>query len=455
MGRIGQRARLGAVVALTAGLSAAAAAATLIGGGSELKAFPGAEGFGADTAGGRGGRVIEVTNLDDSGPGSFRAAVEASGPRIVVFRVAGTITLQTRITVDQPFLTIAGQSAPGEGITLRSAPSNPKGTMYITTHDVVLRYLRLRPGTPNTKTDSHDALTVWNDEDRDLGAFNVVVDHCSFSWAVDENLATYHNARDITFSWNIVSESLSYSEHPQGEHSKGFHLSGDGSGNITAHHNLLAHNEDRNPQPTNPGVLDFRNNVVYNYGEHAMVVSDSKGKPSVNVVGNYYRPGPDSSDDAYPLAKYDGSGDGHGYYVAANVGSHDGDEVRSSREFVAPDSRDAMVRSAFDAPAVTTTTAEEAYDAVLAGAGASRDRDAVDNRVVRDVRDGGGQIIDHESEVGGWPHLRSGTPPADGDHDGMPDAWEAARGLDPGVDDSAKDRDGDGYTNVEEYLNGL
>lgn len=419
-----------------------------------LPAFPGAEGFGTSTPGGRGGQVLLVTNLDDSGPGSFREAATASGPRIVLFRVSGTITLESPVKITEPHLTVAGQTAPGGGVTLRADSCNGGGVLGVHTHDVVLRYLRLRPG-PHPCAgpgESSDGIVVYKP-----GTHHVVVDHMSISWAVDENVSLYDDARDITFSWNIIAEGLSDATHEEGEHSKGAHLSGERTGRISFHHNLLAHNTDRNPQPTNPGVADIRNNVVYNYGKHAALTSNSHGRPEFNFVGNYYKPGPDSDVSEHELDVYDGMpGEGWAFFVQGNIGPHRPDDGLPDADTVSPEGRDSMVEDPFPAPTVRTTDAEQALDEVLAHAGASSPhRDSADLRVVEDVRNGTGRIIDDPWDVGGWPTLPSTRPPLDSDEDGMPDRWELRRGLRPDVDDSAGDRDGDGWTNVEEYVNGL
>jgi pectate lyase len=418
-----------------------------------VPAFPGAEGFGAETPGGRGGRVISVTNLDDSGPGSFREAVTTPGPRIVVFRVSGTINLETDIDITSPYITIAGQTSPAGGITLKADSCNGRGVLGVHTHDVVIRYLRLRPG-PHPcygDGDSSDGIVVYKP-----GTYRVVVDHSSISWAVDENVSLWSDAHDITFSWNIISEGLAHSTHKLGEHSKGAHLSGWNTYNISFHHNLLAHNNDRNPQPTNPGIADIRNNVVYNYGEHAALASSSKGRPRFNFVGNYYRPGPDSDRDQYVLDVYRGSSAGWAFFVEGNIGPRRSRDSQPQADAVDPAGRSSMVGRPFPAAPVTTTSAATAYRQVLAGAGARVPyRDAVDQRIVRDVRDETGRIIDDPWMVGGWPILPSRSAPPDTDRDGMPDARERAHHLDPSIDDSARDRDEDGYTNIEEYVNEL
>lgn len=333
-----------------------------------------------------------------------------------MFRVSGTITLQSDVEIHNPYITIAGQTAPGGGITLRADRCNGKGVLGAHTHDVVIRFMRFRPG-PHPcygKGESSDGIVIYK-----KGTHHVVVDHSSISWGVDENVSLYSEAHDVTLSWNIISEGLSHSTHEEGEHSKGAHLSGWNTYNISFHHNLLAHNNDRNPQPTNPGVADIRNNVVYNYGEHAALASNSKGKPRFNFVGNYYRPGPDSDRSEYELDIYEGSDAGWAFFVKGNIGPHRRSHMRPNRYTVDPEGRPWMVHKAFRTAGVTTTSAARALKQVLARAGATfPHRDAVDR-------------------------------------DGMPNKWERARGLNPRVNDSRSDQNGDGWTNVEEYINGL
>lgn len=417
------------------------------------RAFPGAQGYGAGTPGGRGGRVILVTNLQNRGPGSLRAALTARGRRTVVFRVSGTITLRSAIDVYHPYLTVAGQTAPGGGITLRASRCNGDGTLGVHTHDVVIRFMRFRPG-PHPcagEGESSDGIVVYK-----RGAHHVVIDHSSISWAVDENLSTYDHAHHVTMSWNIVSEGLANSTHEEGEHSKGVHLSGEDSYKISFHHNLLAHNMDRNPQPTNPGLADIRNNIVYNYGDNAALTSNSHGKPRFNFVGNMYIPGRDTDREEYELDVYGGEGIGWAFFVKGNIGPHRRTNKLAQRRMVSPEGRSAMVGSPFRTARVTTTSAWRARRQVLARAGAAfPHRDAVDRRIVRDVRQRTGRIIDSPAEVGGWPALPATRPPADADRDGMPNGWERRHGLNPQRRNSDGDHDRDGWTNIEEYVNGL
>ena len=414
-----------------------------------LPSFPGAQGFGSATPGGRAGRVIEVTTLADSGPGSLRAALEAEGARIVVFRTGGTIALRSEIDVRHPFVTVAGQTAPGDGITLKMSPSHDQGLLDISTTDVIIRYMRFRQG-PHTATGGAGAKAA------EMGdASRVVIDHCSLSWATDEVLTTYNNTSDITISWNIISEGLSNSAHYEGEHSRGMLISGDNSGNISAHHNLMAHNMRRNPEVSVAGTADIRNNVVYNWGTHAGLFTDKRDSTGMNVVGNFFKPGPSTTDDRHEI-EVRPQGSGMALYVRGNIGPNRSRNDRPDRDSVSKHAREWLVSDPVPASLVTTTSAREAYENVIAAAGSRVPTlDSVDRRILREVRDGEGQIIDDPADVGGWPDLRAGTPPVDTDHDGMPDPWEIAHGLDPAIDDSAGYSDVAGYTNIEDYVNAL
>ena len=420
---------------------------------ARVPAFPGAEGYGCATPGGRGGQVLTVSNLYDEGPGSLRAALEARGPRIVVFAASGTIEVSEQIVVDDPYLTIAGQTAPGGGITLRAGPDNVSGLVDVRTHDVVIRFLRFRPGAPDGASGENvDGLNIW-----EPGSHDVVVDHNSFSWAVDENVSTWDDARDITFSWNIVAQGLRYATHPQGEHSKGLLVSGDAARDMSVHHNLFADNTARNPQVSAPGKVQVVNNVVFNYVDSALQTSNAHGAPQVEIVGNYFKAGPDSDPDRYEVDGYpEGPQGAWTVHLDGNVGPHSR-TTGSQRDLVSPEDRGLVVDHAPPGlPGITTTRAEQAYEDVLAYAGARVPYlDAVDAQVVDDVRRGVGRMVDDPADVGGWPVLPAGSPRPDRDQDGMPDAWEVDAGLAVGRDDSAGDVDGDGYSNIEEYANEL
>lgn len=432
-----------AVTLLSIGVSVAALAGAEL---AAIPAFPGAAGAGAYTAGGRGGRVIEVMNLNDNGPGSLREAVTAAGPRIVVFRVAGLIALEEPIVVQNPFLTVAGQTAPGDGICLRNY------AFVVATHDVVIRYLRSRCGDLGGRQE--DCLDLAH------GARNVILDHCSASWSIDEVLSLAGNVSDVTVQWCLIAESLDDSKHPKGPHGCGSLVRANGK--VSLHHNLWAHHRTRNPRlgdnygrPPYP-QFDFRNNVIYDYGQTCSGMT--QGRFTANYVGNYLRPGP-SSTARRPISVGDPSD--MRFYLRANVLDGNpaltGDNTQFFSAVEIEGRRQVrIVAEPFDMPPVETRSAQEAYAAVLAGVGASRPiRDAVDARIIAEVRNRTGSVIDSQQQVGGWPEYRSAAPEPDSDHDGMPDDWERRNGLDPDDPaDGSSDKDGDGYTNVEEFING-
>jgi hypothetical protein len=412
-----------------------------------LPAFPGAEGFGATTPGGRGGKVYLVTNLNDSGPGSFRAGCDAEGPRTIVFRVAGTISLRSNLTVRNPFLTIAGQSAPGDGICLRGY------TFGIATHDVVVRYLRSRLG-DETKQES-DCIDLLN------GAHDCILDHCSATWSIDECLSTSGINQNCTIQWCLIGESLWHSKHAKGPH--GYGSLARANGPMSWHHNLWIHNDARNPRlgdaygrgPTFP-TFDVRNNVMYDFGATASGLT--QGILKVNYVGNYLRPGP-SSKALKPITV------GHPseltYFIRDNIiEGNDALTTDNTQFFTSVEYNGKRevntVDTPFAAPAVKTVSGRDALELVLASVGASLPvRDPVDTRLVGHVRTHGGHLIDSQNDVGGWPELKAGTVPADTDSDGMPDAWEQAHGLDAKNPADAPALAKSGYTNLEDYLNGI
>jgi pectate lyase len=436
-----------------------------------IPAFPGAWGGGMFATGGRGGRVIEVTTLADGGPGSLRAAVGEQGPRFVVFRVAGMIHLESNIDIDHPDITIAGQSAPGDGICLAGHSLN------INTRNVILRHLRVRRGRPEGGQGSDNI--GGNPEGQ------VIVDHCSTSWGMDENLSLYRYMKplpggnrvklpveNLTIQWCISSEALNAGNHAFGGTW--------GGRDATFHHNLFACNTGRNPSIGMGGEFDYRNNVIFNWRHRTMDGGDETSL--LNVINNYYKPGPATNENMRstiarieqrnqysPGRQWEAGGwypqtvgrPGK-WYVAGNVVEGYPEVTADNWKGMQGPEETARVNTPFEGWPVWQQTAEEALASVLAQAGATRPRrDAVDIRVIEMVRNGkvsgGNGIINDPQEVGGYPDY-SFSPadvPTDNDHDGMPDAWETKYGLNPAdASDSSLDSDLDGYTNVEEYLNG-
>ncbi len=442
---------------------------------ASIAAFPGAEGFGANTVGGRGGKVYEVTNKNDSGAGSLRNCVEAAGPRVCVFRTGGLIVLNTPLALQNPYITIAGQTAPGGGITIRTASG---GDVFSTqTSQVIMRYLSVRPGPGGS---NHGDQIASNG----VALSNIMLDHMTYSWGTDSNLETWYRVVNFTLQWSIISEALDCSTHPKGCHSKGLMLGGyagsesktsKGSENISVLHNLMAHDGERTPLFEICGTAQVVNNVSYNpywtfahQQDNCYVPAGGPFISRINWIGNYHKKGPDStsSTDLKVLPADSGvySG-GAQVYVKGNIGPSRSSATQPESDWVDSGSRKFIVTSPATAPAVTTTDAQTAYTDVLNEAGNSRGldcngnwysrRDAIDARVVNEVRNGTGHIIDDPSQVGGWITPAAGTPCADSDHDGMPDAWETKNGLNPNnAADGVLDADGDGYTNLEEYLNG-
>jgi pectate lyase len=432
-------------------------------------AFPGAEGFGASTPGGRGGKVIAVTNLNDSGPGSLRVAVETSGSRTVVFRVAGTIELQSSLDISNPYITIAGQTAPGGGITLRDIRASADPLIDIQTHDVIVRYLTLRAGPPA----AGDAMNIAS---RNHDAYSVIVDHNSMSWGVDQVFATWYDVHEISIQWNIFSEALDCSTHPKGCHSKGPMLGSyasdetknqPGAKNISFHHNLMAHNGERNPLVKTSGVCDVVNNVVYNpFGTFSHVDMEGQLVPiPVNYIGNYFKTGPNTTLGKYGIRTVHPGELGAQIFVQGNIGPHRTDNTLPEIDIVDPNSRKYVTTLRNPAAEVITTTAFVAYTAVLENAGAKlglncdgtffERRDTIDNRIISDVVHGTGKTIDDPFEVGGWLTIPPAAPCKDTDLDGMPDIWEEMFDFNLNNPfDGAEDTNGNGYTNLEEYLDG-
>lgn len=416
-------------------------------------AFPGAEGAGRFARGGRGGRVLRVTTLADAGPGSLRAAVEAEGPRTIVFDIGGTIRLASPLTVRRGLVTIAGQTAPGGGITLRDHP------LVIAADDVVVRHLRSRLGDESGV--EADAVSITRGR-------RIILDHISASWSVDETLSVgsrydppERGIYDITVQWLLISESLNASGHDKGDHGYGSLVRGGHGAHMTFHHNLWASHRARMPRPGNynpPSVdpqgprFEFRSNVFYNWGEgRAGYNADTESLSAYAFIGNAYLTGPNSTgaiafEEDNPLARAWFEGNAMNGVVAADPWSLVKEGNRPGYRLEArPDWAEAAAG-----------TPDQTLNAVLAGAGASRSRDTIDQRVIAGVSDRSGRIIDSQADVGGWPELTSGAAWADSDGDGMPDDWETAHGLDPANPaDGATDGNADGHTHLEDWLNSL
>ena len=442
-------------------------------------AFPGAEGGGMYATGARGAQnqeIYHVTNLNDSGSGSFRDAVSESN-RIIVFDVAGNIELVNALNITGSNLTILGQTAPGDGICIKN------NTTGIYGDNIILRYLRFRMG---------DQLTIEDDSIGGRGHKNIIIDHCSVSWSVDECASFYDNT-NFTMQWCIIAESLKESVHDKGNHGYGGIWGGE---NASYHHNLIAHHDSRNPRIATAGIeaaqtdvtkqtdlTDLRNNVIYNWGGNSAYGGEN-GAP-VNIINCYYKYGPSTSSSKRERifqisAKKEGDNSGTNNLNCPGWGTDlyvSGNYVYGSAAVTADNTKgvdfddntktyglwtdstitdeEKIVHNRYinDYP-VMTDTAEEAYEKVLAGAGASISRDAVDEQLINDVKNGTGSLINTPSEAGGYPEL-NGTKAKDSDNDGIPNEWEDKNGLDKFDKSDALTISPEGYTNLEIYANAL
>jgi pectate lyase len=434
-------------------------------------AFPGAEGYGKWTVGGRGGRVLTVTNLNDSGEGSFRDAVEQTGARIVVFAVDGTIELKSPLRINNDSITIAGQSAPGDGICLKDYP------LVVNASNVIIRYIRVRVG-DQYRLDS-DGVGGGR-----YGQKNVILDHLSVSWSIDECLSIY-KTENLTVQWCLVAHSLNTSVHTKGNHGFGGIW---GGYKATFHHNLLANHASRNPRFSSvDGTkwVDYRNNVVYNWGFKTAYGGGHHAE--INMVNNYYKPGPASQHHRLLDVAEDGTGR---YYVAGNVMAGDDAVTRDNHSAITdcagkcyiPGRKSAGSDSGISPEAIPTSGEEcasclvgspfpsepihedapvVAYQRILESVGCSFSQDSYDREVLRQVREGIGTfgtngIINSQEDVGGWPVLKAGKALKDTDGDGMPDDWESKHGLNPkSTSDASAYTLNEDYTNIEVYLNSL
>jgi pectate lyase len=436
-------------------------------------AFPGAEGFGKYTTGGRGGKVLIVSNLNDNGPGSFREAAEKKIPRIIVFAVSGTIHLETKLSI-RGDATVAGQTAPGDGICLADNSVSLGG------NNIIIRYLRFRMGDKYQKGGMVDG-NGGDDAFGGVGRKNIIVDHCSASWSTDEVFSVY-GGDSTTLQWNLISEPLNYSYHFEtGDSDYEHHGYGAiwGGKHSTYHHNLFADCNSRTPRFD--GVrnfpeenCDFRNNVIYNWGHNNAYAGEGG---NYNIVNNYYKPGPSTSASvksriANPWSKPPSIGFGK-WHVNGNYVDGSNEVTANNWSGVilekgtAVDNNAVRADKPFEIVPMITQDAKDAYESVLKNVGANRPkRDTLDERIITDVKNRAGKMIDvqggyphgtsYELTINAWPLLKSLPAQKDSDNDGMPDEWEKKNGLNPGdAGDASGYKINKNYTNIEVYINSL
>ena len=416
---------------------------------SQQLAFPSAEGYGKHATGGKGGLVYTVTNLNDDGEGSLRKGIVKKGARTIVFAVSGVIELKSKLDVNKGKgdLSILGQTAPGEGITIKFYPFTIKAD------NVILRYLRFRMGDVNKY--EGDALGCGNTN-------NVIIDHCSISWGTDEN-ASFYNNKDFTLQYCIISEALNNSVHEKGAHGYGGIW---GGVRASFHHNLIASNNSRNPRfsgssttenPENEFV-DFRNNVIYNWGENSIYGGE---KGTYNMVNNYFKSGPATTSSKLDRIVSPSKPYGK-FYVNGNFVN--GYESITKNNWNGGVQCDKPIQTKLDVEInisknTITQSAIEAYETVLKEAGASLFRDGVDARIVHNTKEGSSNykngIIDSQENVGGWPIIKFEKGKADTDKDGIPNDWEKENNLNPNTNDANLNTLNKAYTNIEVYANSL
>jgi pectate lyase len=435
-------------------------------------AFPGAEGFGKYTTGGRGGKIFIVNNLNDNGPGSFREAVEAKGKRMIVFAVSGTIHLETKLTIKGD-VTIAGQSAPGDGICIADNAISLGGD------NIIIRYLRFRMGDKYQKGGMVDG----NGGDDAFGGTrrkDIIIDHCSMSWSTDEVFSVYAGD-STTLQWNIISEPLNYSYHFEtGDKDYEHHGYGGiwGGLHLSAHHNLFAHCNNRNPRfngirHTPTELVDYRNNVIYNWGGNSIYAGEGG---DYNIINNYFKYGPNTNKNVRYRIVNPGRNETIGFgkwFVAGNyvdeakeVTQNNWLGIDMGNSGTEDDKKNTVIDKPHPALAINDQESREAYLTVLNSVGASFKRDTLDERIINDVKNRTGKFIDvqggfphgtaYELTVNAWPALKSLPAPADTDKDGIPDEWESKKGLDPSnAADAAQFKLHKFFTNIEVYLNSL
>ena len=433
---------------------------------AQTPAFPGAEGAGMFTTGGRGGKVLYVTSLEDNDSvGTLRWAIRKKGPRTILFNVSGVIQLKSPLFINNGDVTIAGQSAPGDGICISNHET------IISADNVIVRYLRFRLG-----DGAKEAIDAFSGK----GQKNIIIDHCSMSWSVDECSSFYDN-ENFTMQWCLIAESLRNSAHVKGEHGYGGIW---GGRNVTFHHNLLVSHDSRNPRfcgsrySNQPELekVDFRNNVIYNWGANNAYAAEGG---SYNLINNYYKPGPASKTNKYFINPYADDGKNHQpagifgrFYLKGNVmegnpaitkNNVSGVKMGSNFAELAPNVtlNELISNTEFKIPKPKTQSAKKAYQSVLKNAGCSLVRDVLDMRYVNETRTGrftykGSKgstngLIDSQNDVGGWPEYISLPAPKDTNRDGIPDGWLEKKY--PGK--KATDVDKNGYTYLEVYLNDL
>jgi len=421
---------------------------------AQTVAFPEAEGFGKFSSGGRGGDVYKVINLNDNGPGSLREACSAEGARTIIFEISGNIELESDLIVTQGNLTIAGQTAPGDGICINNA------SFIIKTSDVIVRHLRFRLGDNGFK-DAEGNIVGVDSEDKDVirilgnsgGTRNVIFDHCSLSWSIDEIVEIYGGASEadgvenVTFQYCIFSEALYASHNDLGNNSEGFKISNNAT-NITLYKNLFSSNWEHNIRSEGGSSFEMINNVVYNMKYTTAIGTANK----FSLINSYFKQGNPIVLSQYMADYYTAPG----FFASqtkAYTSGNDSD-ISSLSELDGSFSPFQQENPPLDSGIIADNVNETVVDIIENSGAILPSRDAVDNRIISQYSNTSALIIDSQSQVGGFPVLNSEAALLDSDNDGMPDSWEIANSLDLNNPNDRNVLNEEGYTNLEEYING-
>lgn len=427
----------------------------------KLPVFPGAEGFGMYTSGGRAGIVCKVTNLNDSGSGSLRDCTDNPKSRIIIFTIGGVIRLESNLTISHPYMSIFGQTAPGDGIVITGKPAIKQALVTIATHDISIQHLRFRTSLGGEPECCSYPLTIASSDNHDQ-LTNIILDHCSFSGGTTGIIACLNNTDNITISHSIIGPGLQHDTEKDIDHNQGVVFSSPGIHSLSLHHNLIIHSQGNNPSiNTGAGVVDIVNNLIYNWGKNGTDITSKHGNIQANLVHNLYIMGKDSSRDAPELTARNANKH-YQIFPEENLSIRDPEQPEPlpiNFSLLGWPTPDWEANKRFPAPGITTFKSPTLLEKVLPTVGAILpSRDATDRHAIEDVKTQQGTIppcpTPPECPVNSaFPSAyANGSPEPDKDDDGIPDAWEQANTLNPDKPDATEDRNVNGYTNIEEWI---
>jgi hypothetical protein len=428
-----------------------------------LPVFPGAEGFGTQTGGGRGGTVCKVTNINDDGEGSLRHCLDSPDPRTVIFNVSGIIRLESSLTIQHPYISIFGQTAHGDGILITGVAGIQQALLTIASHDVVIQHLRIHPSLSNATDCCSHALTFGKSSDT-ADTANIVIDHCTLSGGSTGIITSTDDVNNVTFSHNIIGPGRSYTVNKADADTgyTGFLFNSAKTHSLSLHHNLIAHNQSDNPGiSTGAGVIDIVNNLVYNWGQNGANLVSKHGKMQVNLVHNLYVMGKDSDHEAPELAA-NNAGNDYQLFLEENLSIRDPEQAEPlpiTFSLIGWPTADWEANERFPSPPITTYKSQTLLKKILPTVGATLPhRDAIDKTLISETREQQGATPPCPSPPDCTAHsatpadYASGSTLPDKDNDGIPNDWEETHSLAVDKEDAAQDFNVNGYTNIEEWI---